>query len=107
MARTKIQVSVPSRGTGKINHFSIDASLIAVFQRFRPLSGNRENQLEVKPKEVVVYLASFRPLSGNRENQPVKRSEHPTCVSTVSFRPLSGNRENQPSLESMGRTRHR
>ena len=35
---------------------------------FRPLSGNRENQLKEDIIEAEI-IESFRPLSGNRENQ--------------------------------------
>ena len=38
---------------------------------------------------------SFRPLSGNRENQLEQRNLERAGQSALGFRPLSGNRENQ------------
>ena len=112
-------VSVPSRGTGKINYENHERSNRGNVQfpsplgeqgkstvkmhmnletdsfSFRPLSGNRENQPRPAEKLTSNELTCFRPLSGNRENQLESSIKPGDNYAEISFRPLSGNRENQ------------
>ena len=111
-------VSVPSRGTGKINYENHERSNRGNVQFPSPLGEQGKSTVKMH-MNLETDSFSFRPLSGNRENQPHQSDVYaPTvrtfpsplgeqgkstdsCVDVViddddGFRPLSGNRENQP-----------
>ena len=93
-------VSVPSRGIGVINPDFRGRAVLQGIRRFRPLSGNRGNQLPT----VCIFSTwlmhlGFRPLSGNRGNQ-LECFENKAGLFTDGFRPLSGNRGNQPAKDT-------
>ena len=91
-----IEVSVPSRGTGKINE-EAETGAEKEEEKFpSPLGEQGKSTIVAEQTKIAGRPPGFRPLSGNRENQLKERCiKWAISTSLMGFRPLSGNRENQ------------